>query len=1153
MRNDQAQTAVAGIKEIEVDLRRCIRLKCLPNSDLPERLATNFGWKVDPMSRLASLLTEDQQRSLILHNTKSAKSGRESFVVSTPRLRVRFFPDARDQNSVIVLSVDNNSLERWYSDKNSALPCRFEWTAELYDATGHRASLLDPIRAFTEGQAEVEIFWEFWNEYLSKEKEQANSKRVHPGWSYSQRRYGLDGCIDFNVGDYQSAILTNCSGRFLVPTNHTDSKDRVSYLHFAIRKALGEQWIAALPMQLYRLDQVPEGGDIKIDWISAESERKRRADALHKLRLGKTAMPHLNAFLPTGQDVRGDKVSFSPLLRTDYNEEQNAAIGKALCESSITAILGPPGTGKTSVIAEIASQIASRGQRVLISSQSNLAVDNALERVLDSDRIFRIRVGRPESVKFKNDLLESGASDRYRRMLLDRSTRAFSDMKREFATPVNSLGEVEALYSRVCTYAEVRGKHEQKSAEVVLALYNSEQSKAQLAACQGSLDCALRQEHLTDTDLPRYVRSVETLKRSSIDPAHVYKRWESISNAPSRRHDLLLFNEAIVAEKKLEALVEINGKRIQVLKDRISRARKKQEEFNEKYKLNCAIQRKRREAGLWDTLWSYVTDSLYDLGPLELAIQDLKPDEAKSDLPGASQDKDAADDSLLQARNAREQASRFLRPYGDPQDLDRKINELESDLAMADVLIESKGLTYAKHMRSATAIVKIVEVHRRVSDESQAATQRVTALTSSLESLARTIRELLPSFRELTDSCEQLSVAVPPSLKDSSTDVLLGVAARFRATSAKVRALKEKCAQITSAVLAYQSRLSEATVDLSKAAIAEANVVGATCSGIAGSADFADDFDWVIVDEAGRATPLELLMAMVRGRSIVLVGDHKQLPPLLNQEIEKELLNDPDIDSAHGQYRITLFERLYNGLVKGRTEALRMQYRMVKTICDIVKEISYREVEIETSGEALIRQHPFESLAPIHWIRCEGKKNVAEAVREGHGIRNWAEVEAIQQFLFRLTAVTESDDFAKFLKDCKRNKPYEIGIIAMYRQQALALEAAVARGKLSNERVTIEVGTVDAFQGREKDAVIVSFAETDPERLRFFYDRKRLNVALSRARELLVIVGGLDVLGRKTEVLVNGIPVRNPLNELKFLFEQCAWANAATSEVYYGS
>jgi len=473
------------------------------------------------------------------------------------------------------------------------------------------------------------------------------------------------------------------------------------------------------------------------------------------------------------------------------------------------------------------------------------------------------------------------------------------------------------------------------------------------------------------------------------------------------------------------------------------------------------------------------------------------------------------------------------------------VEELKSDLATADVLITTGGLAYAKNMRSATTIPEASSKVQRAVEEHQLISKRVSTSESILDNICLTLRELFPSVKELANCCQSMGVEMPLSLPKASKDVLLSVAERFRTTSIKLGTRKERWGQISSAVSAYHSRLSEEEVDLSKAAIAEANVVGATCSGIAGSPDFADDFDLVIIDEAGRATPLDLLMAMVRGRSIVIVGDHRQLPPLLNQEVEKALVNDFD---GNADCRLTLFERMFNGMPAMRKENLRKQYRMVDTICDVVREISYKDLAMETAGDALTRKHPFKDLAPIHWIQCEGNKNRAERI--GNGRRNWAEVEAIQNFLGRLIPVVESDEFARFLKEHKQENPYEIGIIAMYRQQALALESAVLKESFSNDRIAIEVGTVDAFQGREKDAVIVSFVETDPKKSSFFYDRRRLNVALSRAKELLVIVGGLDVLGRGRTVLLGGRKIPNPLNELKYLFDACAAANVATKEVH---
>jgi molybdopterin-guanine dinucleotide biosynthesis protein len=1131
-----------------VDLKRRIRIKSLPNGDLLLRLANEFGWRINPLSQLARLLTEDRQRSFI---SQTVMQGRQSFVVSTPRLRVRFFPDARDETSVIVISVEANSPERWYTDKRFALACHFEWTSELRGAGLHRDDLLEPVRAFTAGHADAESFWEFWSEYLSKEKEQAKSKREHPGWSYSQRQFGLDGCINFDVADSQPDILGNCSGRILVQTDRKDDKNRVSYLRFEVRKPVGTQWIAAFPLQATRLDQVPKDGFIKVDWISVESERKRREDALHRLRLGKTAMSNLNTFLPSGRNVSGESVSFIPLLDKNYNDEQNKAIAKALSENTITAILGPPGTGKTSVIAEIASQIASRGQRVLISSQSNLAVDNALERGLDSDRIFRLRVGRPESVKFNTDLLRERASDRYRRMLLDKSTRAFQGLDTELRSiSVNSVEEVELLHARIDQFIDARETHKHMSDRAAFARETRDRSNAHLESCEATLEKSLKAEGLTAAELPSFLICVSELESSSINPVRVFERREQIDLAQNRCQDLQVIESSLSAEQACEQKLETATKRVRDLENRISASVEKEKELCRLQAHNSSVEHKRRTAGLWTKLASFLTNMLHDLEPLRREIERLNATEAKAHLPDAMREKEQATAALAQARRTREETSQQLfRHSSNLNQLKQIVKELKSDLAIADLLRRAGGLAYATNMRSATIISQGWYKLQCAVQENQVSTQRASTTEANLDNIGRTMLDLLPSVKELSDRCQSLGIPVPLSLRNASEDVLLSVADKCWAASTRLRARKEKWGHISAAVSAYQSRLSEEAVDLSKAVISEANVVGATCSGIAGSTDFAEDFDWVIIDEAGRATPLDLLMAMVRGRSIVLVGDHKQLPPFLNQEVEKELANDLAEEGAGSDYQLTLFEHLFGGMPATRKEALKKQYRMVDAICDVVREISYRELAIETAGAALTRKHPFKNLSPIHWIQCEGKKNRAESI--GYGLRNFAEVDAIQQFLDRLIPVVESDEFKLFLEKCKQGNPYEIGIIAMYRQQALALESAVFREQFSKDRIAIEVGTVDAFQGREKDAVIVSFVETNPNKLRFFYDRKRLNVALSRARELLVIVGGLDVLGRRATVVAGGRHVPNPLNELKFLFDACAAANNATREIHH--
>ncbi len=354
---------------------------------------------------------------------------------------------------------------------------------------------------------------------------------------------------------------------------------------------------------------------------------------------------------------------------------------------------------------------------------------------------------------------------------------------------------------------------------------------------------------------------------------------------------------------------------------------------------------------------------------------------------------------------------------------------------------------------------------------------------------------------------------------------------RLRSAAGSIHARRERWGILRESLLQYQARLEGHGVDLKRAVVHEANVIAATCSGIAGAKDFDPVFDYVIIDEAGRATPLDLLIPMVRGKTIVLVGDYKQLPPMLDREISDDLATSEAAE-------VPLFERLFNNTACSRKQALSSQYRMVQDICDIVSDISYwPDQTLETCGIAKSRHHPFRGLKPIHWIQCAGRLNRAEK-NGGHSLRNRGEILAAVDIAERLTLQ---------LNEIQPDRPYELGIISMYRGQVAALEDALPRSVTDCPFITTQLGTVDAFQGREKDAIILSFVATDPDLNYFFFDRRRLNVALSRAKELLVLIGGLDVLGRRPKVFGK----QNPVARLRGLIEESLLVDGASKETFY--
>lgn len=289
-------------------------------------------------------------------------------------------------------------------------------------------------------------------------------------------------------------------------------------------------------------------------------------------------------------------------------------------------------------------------------------------------------------------------------------------------------------------------------------------------------------------------------------------------------------------------------------------------------------------------------------------------------------------------------------------------------------------------------------------------------------------------------------------------------------------------------------------------------------------------FDTVIVDEAARANPLDLFVPMATARRrIILVGDHRQLPQLLEPDVERELRSSHDVPDVETALKESLFERLFRQLQAWeredgitRTVTLDTQYRMHPVLGDFVSKAFY-----EARGDLpIVAGRPAEDFA--HDL--PGYEGVVAAwldVPSVHGLEKQtasksrpAEALAIARELVRLVQAAPGLSF---------------GVIAFYRAQvdrindALAKEGQLGRGstddgedaglwrQLGDRRVHVEVGTVDAFQGREFDVVLVSMTRAneimpvDERTRRKKYGHltleNRLCVALSRQQRLLVIVG----------------------------------------------
>ena len=280
------------------------------------------------------------------------------------------------------------------------------------------------------------------------------------------------------------------------------------------------------------------------------------------------------------------------------------------------------------------------------------------------------------------------------------------------------------------------------------------------------------------------------------------------------------------------------------------------------------------------------------------------------------------------------------------------------------------------------------------------------------------------------------------------------------------------------------------TTSMFNAAICErADVVAGTCIGFAGLRDTEPvDYDLCIVDEASKATVLETLVPLVRGKQWVLVGDAKQLPPF------REYFDDAgDVLLQHNISESSLSESLFPLLQKqlpaGCIHTLTNQYRMNQPIGELVSSCFYPGVL--NAGERSPNIELFRIFnAAVAWFststfddRCERKSRTSW--------ENSRERQVVIDQLIKINAAVKSQ--------------YTVLVISPYLAQVEALQDAVtaSRDKLRNLR--IECSTIDAVQGKEAKIVLYSLTRTRPTD--FVDDEHRVNVALSRAEELLLIVG----------------------------------------------
>lgn len=313
---------------------------------------------------------------------------------------------------------------------------------------------------------------------------------------------------------------------------------------------------------------------------------------------------------------------------------------------------------------------------------------------------------------------------------------------------------------------------------------------------------------------------------------------------------------------------------------------------------------------------------------------------------------------------------------------------------------------------------------------------------------------------------------------------------------------REKLQHITSK-MGNAGNAAEKNKDADLATLFTRNIrlIFGTLLGISSWPNFREmHFDTVIVDEAGRATLSELLVPCIKAKKLVLVGDHKQLAPVIDDDVMEKI---DDKSEAKTSFFQRLFERVQEADRGNLLHTLEYNYRSERRICDLYSNAFYEGRLKTTDAVNAGKKHGLSFASSVVW-HDTGRLQDKEDRQKGTGKENPRNAAIIKRVLGRLKNEME-----------RENVRYDIGIITPYKAQAELLRAKLALKK-DFAGYEIDIGTVDSFQGSDRDIIIYDCVRSGKlkrkARIDFIAEEKRLNVSLSRAKLLLLIVGDMDFL-----------------------------------------
>lgn len=850
---------------------------------------------------------------------------------------------------------------------------------------------------------------------------------------------------------------------------------------------------------------------------------KRQQSALENFYSGFVKNPYLSTYLfnpenlqPTTADYGNWKWYLSSL-----NEKQKEAVRKAVSSNGIFLLQGPPGTGKTQVIAEIVAHMVKKGKKVLISSETHKAIDNVFERLPKTPEIVPVRLIPSNNRKNENEydpkfLVDNLYHNISANMLSAiRRYENFNATKEEFK---NKFQGLQLLKAKIDKGHSVLSKAQ---GEIKQLESNTKTISNNIAALNDKRDDI----QLNIETLRRTIRHIDRNNFNEDDDVavnvvlDVYQKIKRLCSEHSFKEQKLgqLVN-AIFALKQDEldkelSLINPDSKRI--------RLEKRKEELREKIH-SCQ-------------------------------------DEVEDTLPGKEEEIKEYKTELKALINELNNSSE--------ESLDLKIKDIfEYDYIIANIksikdeIEETKtGIVDIKSQYISTIAKEIEEneLKENVIDS------QVRGLKKQVEEINNQIIEIQDKVevKEIQDNQSKLNLEIDRFFRDfqivepyeSIDDALNIIDSKWKELekdfTLKEKENKEKIPMYKeiSDYLTMDEVIDEDRKAYTKDLFENANVFGITCTSndrFSGKNNSSlseyniDDvdikkvgIDVVIIDEVSKSSFIDLLIPILYGKTIILVGDHRQLPPMYEfaklrdddfKGLDENIINKDINDKFTKLYEECFFKTLFEKIPDSYKTMLVQQYRCHEQIMNVFNSFYQGELRLGFSGQNNLKKHNIRIVSNgrtiiepdkhIYFVDCKGKETHE---RDSTSMYNTGEAKVIAELIRKInTFFKENGNFEKL----------SIGVICTYGDQARKVKEVLKSEKVKTDAFKTDlekmiISTVDDFQGDERDIIILSMVRNPENPARsnpgFILAYQRINVALSRARKLLIVVGNRKYLEDK--------------------------------------